>query len=285
MDDDAPGVRRDEVIRLILCQLSAYGYANLSQAIAAHTGVPMTADSNSRLAELVAQGLQSEQGRAQQRPTKPAARNAEPEDDAGIDLSRPPRAPTGEAPQFQMWYKTKHKGVATTAAFSRDGQYIATGSADTSLKLIEVDRVRSPAGAPMRREDKPVIRTLYNHEAEITGLAFHPNGLVLASCSADRSAKLFDISAAYGKHAFQSFGDNFAFRSIAFHPSGDYLAAGGDAPEVRLYNVHTEKAYLLQPGADQGPHAAAVTQVAYAGGGALLASASCDGSVKLWDGV
>ncbi|KAJ2845986.1 hypothetical protein IWW36_004559, partial [Coemansia brasiliensis] len=119
---------RDEVLRLILCQLSAYGYANLSQAVAAHTKVPMTADSNSRLAELVALGLQSERQRSR--------RTAEGSTDtdtamgpvaAGSFGSADTRRGGAKAPDYQLWYKTKHKGVATMAAFSKDGRYIATG--------------------------------------------------------------------------------------------------------------------------------------------------------------
>ncbi|KAJ2909444.1 hypothetical protein GGI21_001878 [Coemansia aciculifera] len=157
-----------------------------------------------------------------------------------------------------------------------------TAPDNASLKLIEVDRVRDPQTGSARGEDKPVIRTLYHHVAEITGVAFHPNGLVLASCSADRSIKLFDLSAAYGKYAFESFGDNHAYRSISFHPSGEYLAAGGDASEVRVYSVATGKAFLLGQGAR---HAAGIKRVSYAASGALVGSASRDGTVKLWDGA
>ncbi|KAJ2502249.1 hypothetical protein IWW47_003015 [Coemansia sp. RSA 2052] len=287
--ESAAGDNREEIIRLMLSQLSAYGYSNLSQAVATHTKVAMTTESSSRLAELVSAGLRSEGSRqpgaeADAEMASEQGAEAEAEAEGGLDLS--PAAHEGRAaaplPHYSTWYMTRHKDAATAAAFSRDGRYIATGSADASLKLIEVDRVREPQAGSARPEDKPVIRTLYHHQAPITGVAFHPNGLVLASCAADRSIKLFDLSAAYGKYAFQSFGDCHAYRSIAFHPSGEWLAAGGDGCEVRVYSVATGKAFLLGTGAR---HAAAVTRVSYAASGALVASASRDGAVKLWDGA
>ncbi|KAJ2058570.1 hypothetical protein GGH13_007100 [Coemansia sp. S155-1] len=279
----ATGVSREEIIRLVLCQLSAYGYSSLSQAIATHTKVPMTTESNSRLSELVSAGLQSESKRVSGDVDGDAEMSTDHhEETGGLDLSRAAHSGVAEVPQYRTWYMTRHKGTATAVAFSRDGRYIATGSVDTSLKLIEVDRVRNPQTGSTRPEDKPVIRTLYNHLAEITAVAFHPNGLVLASCSVDRTIKMFDLSAAYGKYSFQSFKDNYAYRSIAFHPSGEYLAAGGDGCEVRVYNVNTAKAYLLGAGAQ---HSAGITRVSYAGSGALVGSSSRDGSVKLWDGA
>ncbi|KAJ2833864.1 hypothetical protein GGI24_000657 [Coemansia furcata] len=281
--ESATGVNREEIIRLMLCQLSAYGYSSLSQAVATHTNVPMTTESNSRLSELVSAGLQSESRRLGGDVDGDAEMSAEHNvETGGLDLGRAAHSGAAEVPQYSTWYMTRHKGAATSAAFSRDGRYIATGSADTSLKLIEVDRVRNPQAGSTRPEDKPVIRALYNHLAEITGVVFHPNGLVLASCSADRTIKLFDLSAAYGKYSFQSFKDNHAYRSIAFHPSGEYLAAGGDGCEVRVYNVSTGKAYLLGGGAQ---HSAGITCVSYASSGALVGSSSRDGSVKIWDGA
>ncbi|KAJ1901483.1 hypothetical protein LPJ66_000765 [Kickxella alabastrina] len=295
--DTDTGVQREELLRLILCQLTEYGYGNLSQAVATHTKVPMTTDSNSRLAELVALGLRSEQRQAQVHAQggDGASDNEDgPVAGGGIDLNRSTQAqaqaqPPAVMPRYNVWYTTKHKGTASAAAFSLDGRYIATGSEDTSLKLIEVDRVRNPSAGVVRREDKPVIRTLYHHDAGITGVAFHPNGLVLASCSADHSVRLFDLSAAYGKHSFQSMHDNYAFRAIAFHPSGEYLAAATDASELRIFNVRSAKAYLLRGDADAhsgsgSSSGAGLTNVAYSASGALISSASRDGCVRLWDG-
>lgn len=51
--------------------------------------------------------------------------------------------------------------------------------------------------------DKPVIRTLYDHTEQVNDLSFHPNGLVLASCSNDQSIKLFDLSKTGVKRAFR----------------------------------------------------------------------------------
>ncbi|KAJ1863142.1 hypothetical protein LPJ73_000593 [Coemansia sp. RSA 2703] len=278
---------REEVLQLIVQQLSAYGYPDLSKTVVSQTRVAAPAESSSsRLSELVASGLRNEQQQQQSSQIHIERRGSERcADDAlqGIDLKRKSIA---SVPHYKVWYKTMHKGAATVAAFSTDGQYIATGSVDTSLKLIEVDRVQNPASGTARREDKPVIRTLYNHEAEITGLDFHPNGLVLASCSTDHTIKLFDLSAAYGKFAFQSMRDNYAYRAISFHPSGEYLAAATDTNEVRMYNVRTSSAYLLREGAGSGcsQHSSGLTHVSYARSGALVASASQDGCVKLWDG-
>ncbi|KAJ2001228.1 hypothetical protein GGI04_000624 [Coemansia thaxteri] len=262
------GDNREQVLGLILQQLSAYGYSNLSQAIATHTKVAMTAESSSRLAELVSAGQRAEK--------RQQADSMSVDDDRSEAGDADGAAPVAAARAYSVWYQTRHKGAATAAGFSRDGRYVATGSADASLKVMEVARMRGAA----RVEDKPVIRTLYHHAAEITGVAFHPNGLVLASCSEDRTIKLFDLSAAQGKYSFQSMRDNHAFRALAFHPSGEYLAAAGDAREVRLYNVASGKAFLLA-----GRHAGPVTHVDYASTGALVASASRDGSVKLWDGA
>lgn len=103
-------------------------------------------------------------------------------------------------PDYTQLYYTQHKGPCRCAAFSADGKYAATGSHDTSLKVLDVAKMKNRSGDA---GDKPVIRTLYDHVATVNDLSFHPNGLVLASCSDDQSIKLFDLSKPGVKRAFR----------------------------------------------------------------------------------
>lgn len=84
--------------------------------------------------------------------------------------------------------------------FSPDGRFAATGSHDSSLKLLDVSKIKNRSGDT---GDKPVIRALYDHLEPVNDLSFHPNGLVLASCSNDQSIKLFDLSKSGVKRAFR----------------------------------------------------------------------------------
>ena len=67
-----------------------------------------------------------------------------------------------------------------SGAFSPDGNLVATGSVDASIKILDVDRMlaKSDPDAVEIHPDAimghPVIRTLYDHLDEITCLEFHP---------------------------------------------------------------------------------------------------------------
>ena len=103
-------------------------------------------------------------------------------------------------PNYVQLYYTQHKGPCRTAAFSADGRFAATGSHDSSLKVLDVQKMKKRTG---EAGDKPVIRTLYDHTAPVNDLSFHPNGLVLASCAEDQSVKLFDLSKSGVKRSFR----------------------------------------------------------------------------------
>lgn len=132
---------------------------------------------------------------------------------------------------FQTKFITTHKNVCRCASFSPDGKYVATGSADTSIKVLDVQRMLqfSGHGKDLNADEsaaagasgiRPVTKTFYDHTQSINDLAFHPFLPILASASRDNSIKLFDYGGSQ-KKAHQVLQDTHNVRSIVFHPSGE----------------------------------------------------------------
>ncbi|MDE0086523.1 MAG: hypothetical protein OXU23_12470, partial [Candidatus Poribacteria bacterium] len=74
---------------------------------------------------------------------------------------------------------TGHEAPITGIAFSLDGQTVASGSLDNTVRLWD-----AVSGAHKS--------TLVGHEDRITSLAYFPNGTTLASGSWDKTVRLWD---------------------------------------------------------------------------------------------
>lgn len=61
------------------------------------------------------------------------------------------------------------------------GHYMATGGADGTASLYACDHAPQP------------LRIFTGHRSDVTSLAFHPNVNYLATGSADRAVRLFDV--------------------------------------------------------------------------------------------
>lgn len=193
-----------------------------------------------------------------------------------------------EPASYETAYVTSHKLACRAGAFSFDGQLVATGSVDASIKILDVDRMLAKSAPdenePGREQQgHPVIRTLYDHTDEVAYLEFHPKEQILASGSRDCTVKLFDISKASVKKAHKVFTDCEPVQCLSFHPSGDYMVVGTEHPVVRVYDIHTGQCFASAiPGQK---HRTGITCCKYALTGKLFATGSNDGSIKLWDGV
>lgn len=193
-----------------------------------------------------------------------------------------------EPSSYETAYVTSHKHGCRAGAFSFDGQLVATGSVDASIKILDVDRMLAKS-APEENEPgreqqgHPVIRTLYDHTDEVAYLEFHPKEQILASGSRDGTVKLFDISKASVKKAHKILTDSEPVRCLSFHPSGDYMIVGTEHNVVRVYDVNTAQCFASAIPGQQ--HKSAITCCKYALTAKLFATGSNDGSIKLWDGT
>ncbi|KAL1242481.1 hypothetical protein TSPI_00035 [Trichinella spiralis] len=191
---------------------------------------------------------------------------------------------------YETIFITAHKDVCRACAFNIEGTLIATGSADASIKIMDVERALNRDYSPFDSEPEfagadthPVIRTLYDHIDEVKCLSFHSNEYLLASGSKDCTVKFFDFSKASAKRACKTILEVAPVRALAFHPLGEHLIVGTDNPVLRMYVVDTSSCFVSPVPADQ--HLDAITDVQYLDTGRCYASSSKDGSVKIWDGV
>lgn len=109
----------------------------------------------------------------------------------------------------------------------------------------------------------------------VYSVAFSPDGGTIASGGNDGTVRFWDPKTGEEKRSPMG-ADQNAVMSIAFSPNGESVAAGGADGKVRIWSVETGE---LRVGLDG--HHTWVHGVAYAGDD-LLASASADGTLRLW---
>ena len=110
------------------------------------------------------------------------------------------------------------------AAFSPDGEWLATGDSDGAVTLWEM------ASAGRGR------RILRGHTAGVSGVSFHPGGSRLASSSFDGRVKVWDWRAGVELLTLTPPGGGTLWHAV-FSPDGKTLAAGGGDGIVSLWRV------------------------------------------------
>ena len=104
-----------------------------------------------------------------------------------------------------------HSGNGFRAVtFSKDGQRLASGSDDKTVKIWDTATGQE-------------IRTLPGHVLRVWSVAFSPDGTRLASVGGDTIIKLWDAASGQEIRTFQ--GHTQPVRSVAFSPDGTRLVS------------------------------------------------------------
>lgn len=201
-----------------------------------------------------------------------------------------------------------HQSVINALTFSPDGNFVLTGSEDQTAMLWD-------AGSGRRQA---VFR---GHTAAVTSVAFSPDGKTIATGSFDRTVQFWNaqpgepnaatysprqrISQTQTKNPVRivptalaevaplrqsnnlspiNLGNPLTLReainSIAWHPAqaSSLLLIGTEAPDAQLVNLQrrSDEPVLLSG------HKGKINSVAFSHDGKLLATASADGTVRLW---
>jgi WD40 repeat protein len=153
--------------------------------------------------------------------------------------------------------------TGSVRAYSPDGRWLAVVNADEDI-LVLLDAETHEAAGRFR-----------GHEGNIRYAAFSTDSRRLATCSQDRTIRVWPIDGGACQVLTGHTDDIFA---VAFHPDGTRLASGGRDRAVWLWDLERGEDVARLQG-----HTSFVWSLVFSPDGATLASGSGDNTVRLWD--
>ncbi|MCJ1247341.1 hypothetical protein MMC30_004555 [Trapelia coarctata] len=129
-------------------------------------------------------------------------------------------------------------GIAEVVSISEKKviQTLKTGSGTVTDGLWAGDRVvlATSTGAVKVFENDLEVSNFTGHAGEVTSIALHPSGEILASVGLDKSYIFYDLVSS--TIATQTYTDS-ALMTAAFHPDGHLFAAGGANSQIKVFDV------------------------------------------------
>lgn len=122
--------------------------------------------------------------------------------------------------------QTGHYATVRTVAFSPDGRFAATGSADKTIKLWEMEHGRE-------------IRSYLGNTGVVWVLTFSPDGKFLASVDASYNLSIWDVETSVKTRTIEVPDDDIF--SCVFSPDNKYIITGTENNHAIMWDIMTGK--------------------------------------------
>jgi WD40 repeat protein len=153
-------------------------------------------------------------------------------------------------------------------AFSADSKLLATGggapSEDGEIKVFEVGT------------QKLVADIKDGHSDQVFGVSFSPDGTKLATCSADKFVKVFEIPSRKFLKSFE--GHTHHVMDVGWKFDGKFLASCGADNVIKVWNYETGEQARTIPA-----HGKQITRLLFIGKTSRIVTCSGDQTVKFYN--
>ena len=119
---------------------------------------------------------------------------------------------------------TGHTDAVNTVAWSPNGTYIASGSADNTVRVWEVATGKQ-------------LYVYRGHNASVNSIVWSPDSTQIASGSTDKTVQIVDAIPEIIAYTYRGHTDTVS--SVSWSPDGKYIASGSFDKTVQVWNAVT----------------------------------------------